>query len=180
MNDRGWGGARWQADLTAGGVPVDESAAIDATTTPEARARLVRVAARLGELGVGVRERQDEGEDADGNAVLYDQLVVDVGEGYMAVCFWRSTIFWSVDVRPEHLDGDRFRQVARAVLAAVEATGFRASTPFDDYEARAAHGASLTRCAGQERQHPVDDARPGGIPRGLPRSPGTGARSPPR
>ncbi|MGY4644494.1 hypothetical protein [Cellulomonas sp. URHB0016] len=131
-----WGGARWQVDLTADGVPVDDSAPIDATTTPEARARLVRVAARLGELGVGVRERQDEGEDADGNAVLYDQLVVDVGEGHMAVCFWRSIVFWSVEVRPEHVDGDRFRQVARAVLAAVEATGFRASTPFDADGAR--------------------------------------------
>jgi hypothetical protein len=131
----GWGGARWQVDLTAGGIPLDDSAATDATTTPEARARLVRVAARLGELGIGVRERQDEGEDDEGNAVLYDQLVVDVGEGYMVVCFWRSAIFWSVDVRPEHVDGDRFRQVARAVLAAVEATGFRPSTPFDDGEA---------------------------------------------
>ena len=54
----------------------------------------------------------------------------------MALSFWRSIIFWSVDVRPEHVDGERFRQVARAVLAAVEGTGFRASTPFGDDEAR--------------------------------------------
>jgi hypothetical protein len=131
-----WGGVRWQVDLTPDGIPVDESDPIDATTTPEARARLVRVAARLGELGVGVRERQDEGEDSLGDPVLYDQLVVDVGEGYMVLSFWRSMISWSVDVRPEHVDGDRFQRVARAVLAAVEATGFRASTPFDHDGAR--------------------------------------------
>ncbi|MDC7120242.1 hypothetical protein OMK64_01680 [Cellulomonas fimi] len=133
----GWLGARWQIDLTPGGVDRDPSRPLDATTTAEAREWSTLIAARLRAGGHGVERGADVGRDPEGNEVQYDELVVDVGEGYMALAFWRDLIFWSADVFADQVDEATFIATARAVLTSVrEVTGYAPSVPLAPYEQR--------------------------------------------
>ncbi|MDC7121121.1 hypothetical protein OMK64_06180 [Cellulomonas fimi] len=132
-----WSGARWQIDLTPGGAPRDRSRPVDATTTLQGRTWCVAVAERLRVAGIGVRRGTDVGESAAGDAVEYDELAIDVGEGHMALAFWRDLIFWSVDVFADDVDEATFTSVARAVLVAVrDTTGHAPSVPPSSYERR--------------------------------------------
>ncbi|WP_448629778.1 hypothetical protein [Cellulomonas soli] len=117
---RRWHGARWQFDLMAPDAPPVLAAAIDATTTAQGHAWAVSIQDHLRAQGHGVRAQTDQGEDGRGNPVTYEALIVEVGDGYMSVAFFRDLILWTVDVAAADCDGETFQVTARAVLAAIE------------------------------------------------------------
>jgi hypothetical protein len=125
--EREWLGARWQVEMRPPGVAAPPASSIDATTTPEAHVWAATLVERLAASGVGVAMRQDEGEDGRGNPTTYDELAITVGQGYMALAFWRGLIAWTVDVFPDQADRGTFTDVATRVLEAVqEITGYSA------------------------------------------------------
>lgn len=120
-----WLGARWQIELRPPGAPAKPVAEIDASTTAEAHAWAVAVAERLGTDGIAARLSTDTGEDGRGAATSYDELLVSVGEGHMALAFWRELIAWTVDVLPDQVDRGTFSHIVTRTLAAVrEVTGY--------------------------------------------------------
>lgn len=71
--------------------------------------------------------RQDQGEGGRGNPTTYDELAITIGQGYMALAFWRGLIAWTVDVSPDQADRSRVTDVATRVVGAVqEVTGYSA------------------------------------------------------
>lgn len=134
-----WLGARWQVEMRPPGVVGPRASPIDATTTPEAHAWAETLVDRLASAGIEASMRQDEGEDGRGNPTTYDELAITIGQGYMALAFWRGLITWSVDVFPDQVDRAAFADVATRVLAAVqEVTGYSA-----DLEALSSYERSL-------------------------------------
>ncbi len=122
-----WLGARWQVQMRAPGVDAPPASWIDATTTPEAHVWAATLVDRLASAGIEATLGEDEGEDGRGNPTTYDEVVVTVGEGYMALAFWRGLIAWTVDVFPDQADRATFSHVATRVLRAVqEVTGYSA------------------------------------------------------
>lgn len=120
-----WSGARWQVDIRPHGAPPSSATLIDATTTPESRSWALTIVDRLAAEGVEARIRQDEGEDGRGSSTTYDELLVTVGEGYMALAFWRDLIAWTVDVFADQADRATVSDVATRVLSAVQdVTGY--------------------------------------------------------
>jgi len=117
----GWYGARWQLDLTAPGVPRSPRVEIDATTTEQGRAWLLEIQDRLGQAGHRVRARRDDGEDGRGNPTVYDELIVDLGTGFVSVAFFRDLILWTVDVAVDDCDEATFRTAARSILSTLRA-----------------------------------------------------------
>ncbi|WP_250445778.1 hypothetical protein [Actinotalea sp. C106] len=115
-----WLGARWELDLRPAGVPAVPATAIDATTTPEAQDWARAILVQLQALGITARIGQDEGEDGQGNPTTYDELLITVGEGHMALAFWRGLLAWFVDVFPDQCDQASFTHVARTTLAAAQ------------------------------------------------------------
>lgn len=132
-----WSGARWQIDLTPDGTARDTSRRLDATTTPQARDWAATIADRLRVAGLRVEQGTDVGEDREGRDVEYVELRINVGEGYMALAFWRDMIFWGVDVFADQVDETTFTAAARAVLTAVrDTTGYAPGTQLTPYERR--------------------------------------------
>lgn len=122
-----WLGARWQVQMRPPGVDAVPASSIDATTTPEAHVSAATLVHRLASAGIDATLRRDEGEDGRGNPTTYDEVVVTVGDGYMALAFWRGLIAWTVDVFPDQADRATFSRVATRVLEAVkEVTGYSA------------------------------------------------------
>ena len=122
-----WLGARWQVELRPADAPARAASSIDATTTPEAHVWAATVVERLSAAGIDVTVRQDDGEDGRGNPTTYDALAVTVGQGHMALAFWRDLVVWTVDVYPEQTDRGTFTAVATRVVHAVqEVTGYSA------------------------------------------------------
>lgn len=120
-----WAGARWQVELLPPGAPRPSAASLDATTTPEAHAWAATIRERLAAAGVEAQLRQDDGEDGRGNPTTYDELLVTVGEGHMALAFWRGVVAWTVDVFPDQADRGTVAGVAsRTLAAAQEITGY--------------------------------------------------------
>lgn len=120
-----WRGARWQVDIRPPGAAAQPATSFDATTTPEAHAWAVTVLERLASARVEARIGQDQGEDGRGNPTTYDQLLITVGEGYMALAFWRDVVAWTVEVFADQVDRDTFAHVATRVLAVVQdVTGY--------------------------------------------------------
>lgn len=120
-----WLGARWQIELRPPGAPARPVTEIDATTTAEGHEWAVAIVERLRADGITARLSQDTGEDGHGAATTYDELLVPVGEGHMAVAFWRELIAWTVDVFPDQIDRRTFSHIVTHTLAAVrEVTGY--------------------------------------------------------
>lgn len=118
-----WEGLRWQASFTAPGAPYRP--VVDATTGPEAHGWAIEVARRLERAGHVVRLGQDEGEGADGEPTLYDELAVTVGAGHLSLAFFSSEVFWSVALSPDQCDAETAARAVRDVVAAVEpVTGY--------------------------------------------------------
>ena len=119
-----WTGIRWQLSFTAPGVP--RRRLVDATTTPEGHAWAVEVARRLQDVGHIARLGQDEGADAHGAPVMYDEInVVSVEEGYLALAFFADEVCWTVDIAPDQCTQGLAEQAVRDVCAIVETvTGY--------------------------------------------------------
>jgi|GEM_PF-865732 len=131
-----WVGARWQLDLTPGGAPRDLAAPVDATTTPQGHAWSVAIADRLAGLGYVVERRQDEGEDERGEPAMYDELLIDVGQGSTTLSFFRDSIFWTIELFADEATKEQVMAAARDVQSAVtEVTGYDLASPLDPYEA---------------------------------------------
>jgi len=138
---RGWYGARWQFSLTAPGANRTSPAAIDATTTDQGHAWMLDIQARLAQAGHQVQARRDDGEDGRGNPTVYDELIVPLGTGELAVSFFRDLILWTAEVTAEDCDEATFRTAARSVLATLRAvSGYELDPAEVDADERALLG----------------------------------------